>query len=254
MVSELSKVDNQIKLYKGEDDMLKPAIKKNLYQIIVDQMIEKIKSEEWKPGDKIPTEEELCKIFQVGRNTVRESLKALQILGIIESRAGIGTRVQEDAKRNIYKTDLLNLISDKTSLMELMEMRMLIETQLAYLAAQRANEEDKLKLKTYFDHLQQKIKDNNEESVEKGLEFHMLIAEIARNRFAMRFLKSISEELIVQRKFIEIKRSNVKKTIGTHQEIFDAICNNDPDRAREAMQNHFSWAIQRLEDINIQEE
>ncbi|MFC0524691.1 FadR/GntR family transcriptional regulator [Pontibacillus salicampi] len=223
--------------------MLKPLKNQPLYQIVVHEVINQIKSGNWEPGAKVPGEEELCRTFEVSRNSVREGLKSLQILGVIESRAGAGTKISEDALRKIHNTELINLISDGSSIIELMELRMIIEPQLAFLASKRANEKDKERLRDFIHNIENK--DAEEEQVkEKGFDFHMLIAEIAQNKFAVKLLTSLTEELSIQRDFLIYNQVNLQDNSKEHIHICEAILNRNPENARDLMYNHIEQAIE----------
>ena len=88
--------------------MIRPATKSKLYEEVSAQIIEMVKIGEWKPGDQLISEAELGRTFQVSRNCIRESLKALELSGIIQSQPGRGTYLTEDALENIYRKALLN--------------------------------------------------------------------------------------------------------------------------------------------------
>ena len=78
--------------------MIRPATRTTLYKEVINQMIELIKTEEWKQGERIPGEIDLARRFEVSRNCVREALKALGHAGVVESKAGLGTFLAGVAK------------------------------------------------------------------------------------------------------------------------------------------------------------
>jgi len=228
--------------------MIKPAIKKNLFEEVSEQIIELIKSGEWNPGDKIPGEMVLSESFRVSRNSIRESLKALELTGILSSKAGRGTFVSERAVRNIRNRELASLIEDESSLVELMETRLMIEPELAYLAAKRATPEDIEKLENSIRVSKQALTDH-EYTIEMGMEFHTLIREASQNRILGNFMKSISEHLMAQRatamlKYLDNYVINVEW--NEHMQMLEYIKDGEGELIKKYMYDHISKSLQLI--------
>ncbi|WP_347861051.1 FadR/GntR family transcriptional regulator [Salimicrobium sp. PL1-032A] len=232
--------------------MFKPVMKSSLYKDVVNQLLEEIKKETWGPGEKFPGEMELSEQFEVSRNSIREALKSLQLMGVIESFPGKGTFVTEEASRKIQNSELVSLLSDnKGSYMDLLEVRVAIETQGAFLAAKRVNEEGKKKLKEALSELEKRMR-NREDYAMQGFKFHMCIAELSGNQYILKFLETISEELLAQRNPQYQEKIDTDKSLKDHIDIYDAIINNDAHGARDAMHKHFVHAMADLEKIREQ--
>src|SRR5688572_393202 len=105
-------------------------------------MIDLISRGALKPGDRIPSEKQLCERFGVGRTSVREALRSLAVMGILTSHAGDGTYVSEDSSRYLEKALQWGLLLDRKMVHDLVETRLMLECQTAYLAASKAQPED----------------------------------------------------------------------------------------------------------------
>lgn len=228
--------------------MIKPAVKTTLYEEISNQIIDVIKSGKWIQGDKIPGEIELSQLFEVSRNCIREAIKALELAGILESKPGKGTFVTNDAITNISRMELLSLLKNSHSSVELMETRLAIEPHLAYYAAKRANDEDINKLEKVLNDALKSIT-SDKYTPEIGFQFHMTIAEIANNSILYKFLYSITEQLKAQRYMAINKYLNKELLIKEqmeHKEILEEIRNRQPDKAYKKMYNHIELNLKNI--------
>ncbi|MGH9629017.1 MAG: FadR/GntR family transcriptional regulator, partial [Bryobacteraceae bacterium] len=124
------------------DIFLTPVARTTLTADICRKLVSHLLRGDWKEGDQIPPERELCQHLGVGRASLREALKALEIIGMIETRLGEGTFVC--ARSEFLSRPLLWAITDSThaDAHELVEARKLIEVELAGLAAERSKPEE----------------------------------------------------------------------------------------------------------------
>ncbi|ABO50702.1 transcriptional regulator, GntR family [Desulforamulus reducens MI-1] len=219
----------------------KPIKPKKIYEEIVDQLKGMITRGELSPGDKLLPERELADQLQVGRSAVREAYRALEAIGIIEIRAGEGTFVRELNTKSM--TDIMSfaVITGKGAILELLELRKIIEIEAAALAAERLTKDNLINLK--------KCLDKMKEDVNKGvvgevsdLIFHHAITEAAHNSLLTRVISSVSDTMKTEMKKV---RERMYETPGRpeilykqHEEIYQAIVNRDPAEARKAMLNH----------------
>lgn len=225
--------------------MLKPISRKSLFYEIVEQIINSIKEGNSAPGSKILTEAKLAETFQVSKNIVREALKALELVGIVKNANGIGTFIDENALANIQKLELLNLFEDENHIDELMEARKIIESELAFLASCKANEEEVKDLEEIIIRTKDSLA-KGKYNVNIGLEFHMLIAKLSKNNILEKFLKSITDELISQRGKLILEHydaKNLEREVNEHIEIFEHIKNKNPVKAKESMFDHIDKAM-----------
>lgn len=235
--------------------MIKPASRTTLYEEVTKQIIEMAKSGKWIPGDKIPGEIALSEAFEVSRNCIRESLKGLELSGIIKAMPGKGTFLSEDCLRNINRMELLTVLKSQSSIQELMETRLIIEPQLGFLAAERADDEDISALTNMIEKSKQAIK-NGTYTTEIGLDFHMLIAKTAKNKILSKFLNSITDQLGAQR-FLNIKKylddNELLKEVENHNEILTCIKNKEANKAKELLYKHIYDSMKSYENMKLTE-
>lgn len=226
--------------------MITPAKKKNLYQEISSQIINMISKGVWKSGDKIPPEIELSKSFEVSRNAIRESIKALEFMGILTSKTGIGTFVSEQACVNINNLRLSSLIESESSLIELMETRLIVEPGLVYIATKKATEEDIKELEKIMQKTKKAAIEEKNYTFDMGLEFHKRILSIAGNKILSNLLDSIRENLLETRRkifFKHLKVYVVAEELKEHEEILAHIKNKEAEKAKEAMYKHIEKSL-----------
>lgn len=215
--------------------MFKPASKSTLHESVLNQIIDAIKKNIWEPGMKLPGEQALAKTFGVSRNCIREVLKALELSGIVEARPGDGTYLSINALRNITNTEFVASLFEESTLKELVEARQLLEGQIAYWAAQRATEQQIQKMEELL------LKDGEHPDVDIHDKFHNVLAEMAGNRFLLRLLESIRNELATQR--LIFKTSPVENLAAFKKEnweIYQAIKERNPEKAKKIMYQHLS--------------
>ena len=121
---------------------IQPIRKKAISDEIVDQLIDLISRNKLAPGERLPAERDLCRQFGVGRTTLREALRSLATLGIIEGRVGEGTFISEDSSRHLEKSLQWGLLLDEKGVEDLIETRLMLECQTAEAAAERAGPDD----------------------------------------------------------------------------------------------------------------
>ncbi|MDE6656598.1 MAG: FadR family transcriptional regulator, partial [Anaeroplasmataceae bacterium] len=160
----------------------KPIKRVSVSEQIFEQIKEKIISGEFKPGDKLPSENEFCKIYGVSRIAVRQALNTLLTLGLIETKFGEGSFVKQPSSGQVLNGLIPHTFLNEKSLSEIIEFRGIIEANVAYLACTKAREKDIESLKTIYNNM---IKSQNDLSIFSKLdyEFHITIAKISGNSY-----------------------------------------------------------------------
>ncbi|MEA4873376.1 MAG: FadR/GntR family transcriptional regulator [Synergistaceae bacterium] len=224
--------------------MLRPVMRKTLSQTILCEIITAIKNGLWQPGERMPSEKELANSFSVSRNSVREAIKTLNNMNILESRPGQGTFLSKDAIRYILSSELIEDGYRDASLFEITEIRALLEAQSAYWAADRATDEELEELKQIL-LLGQKSKNGTiQEQDRVHYLFHDTIVKLANNSFVVRLLSSIQAEIAAQRsKFDDMSPIDVSELIQDQEEIINFILQRKPEKAREAMNKHLNKGL-----------
>lgn len=227
-------------MYEFENIADKPLAEK-----VSDAIIELIITNKIKAGEKLPNEFQLAESLKVGRSTIREAVKILVSRNIVEIRRGSGTFVCKEP--GVVDDPLgFTFIKDKKQLaMDLISVRMLIEPQMAALAARNADESDLREISELCLKIEQLIK-NNKDHTESDIAFHACIARASRNIVLQSIIPIIDRSGI---DFITTLTQRILKdeTIKTHRKIVDAILSHDEKAASEAMAEHLSTNLHYMQ-------
>ncbi len=219
------------------DQFLTPVARTTRTGDICRKMVTHLIRGDWGPGEQIPPERELCLRLGVGRASLREALKALEIMGMIETRLGDGTYVCE--RSEFLSRPLLWAIasSSEAESQELVEARALIEVELAGLAAQRATAADLEEIGVHLDEWDE-AKDDLEKLRRSDIAFHLAIARASHNSILMNALLLIRNLLQIWIGSALQIEGVAAKARKQHQEIFVAVAKKNQAAARSAMQHH----------------
>lgn len=208
-----------------------------------DELMKYILEEPVEPGEKIPNEFELAEKFGVGRSTIREAVKGLVSRGILEVRRGSGTYVINTSPLD---EDPLGLgkIEDKYHLaLDLFDVRLMIEPEIASLACRNATEEDLVRLKKLCDETEQ-LYLSGHNHISKDIEFHTWIAQCSKNQVVEILIPVINTAIMT---FANLTHRTLKdETIETHRAITKAILKRDMIGARCAMNMHLTYNRQKV--------
>jgi GntR family transcriptional repressor for pyruvate dehydrogenase complex len=225
-----------------------PIKTRRLYEEIVEQIKKLITDGRLKPGDKLLAERELAEQFQVSRASVREAIRTLEMLGVIDIRPGEGTFVRGTESDDIIRPLAMFLAVERNSLLDMFEMRRIFETATASLAAERATEEELDHIGAMLEKMRERL---NVLDPEKGEEFdaafHYAVAEATHNSLLTKLFKTVSEEFakansVARRQLYHDNIQNAQRIIDQHSEILEAIRARDPKTASEAMLAHLIFA------------
>lgn len=218
---------------------------------IEDQLMMYISQEQIAIGAKLPSEYKLAEIFGVGRSTIREAVKSLVIKGILEVKRGSGTFVKSTG---MVVDDPLGLaqFEDKYRLaMELFDVRILLEPEVAAAACKNANDEEKEHIKELCDEVE-RLYLEGKNHIQKDMEFHASIAKCSGNRVVEVLIPVIHTAVTT---FANLtNRKLIKETIETHREISDAILRGDSMGAKCAMIMHLTYNRQMILELSKQKQ
>lgn len=224
--------------------MFSPVKNKKVYEEVIEQIKDMIYKGILKKGDKLPSERHMVEKLQVSRTSVREALRCLEIIGLIESRQGEGNFIKENFENGLIEPlSVMFMLKDSKS-EEILELRKIIEIGTVQLAAKRISKSELDELKE----LKEKLKTLNKEEnlAEIDREFHYKIAEASQNFLLLGVLNAISslmESYIKDaRKSILEEEGNRQELIKQHENIFEALNNNNEDEAIKAMTKHLDFA------------
>jgi len=221
---------------RHKSQMFKPIKKAKVYEEIVAKIKDMVEKGRFKSGDQLPVERELAEVFRVSRSSVRKPSAP--------SRARIhreppGRRhVHREKARRVPGPPLASVIlTEKDDQMELFEMRRMIEPDLAYLAAERATEEEIAMMEKVLA-LQQEQIDRGDFETDVDRNFHYIMARAARNKALLRITDNIMDLLAESREQYLQVEGRPQKSILRHREVLEAIRARDPERAEKCMLEH----------------
>ncbi|WP_339257042.1 FadR/GntR family transcriptional regulator [Paenibacillus sp. FSL P2-0136] len=207
-------------------------------------MKQKIIGGEWAPGDRLPTLQQLAVDFSVSVTTVREALRILESQGNVSIEHGRGMYVRNDPLLLDDPAVALEEL-DNISIVDLLEARLLIEPELAALAAKRADEDQIRRLRVLADRMVQQMEEGGS-FFETDLAFHQLIAEGAANPVVARMLHSILPLLAEGRKQTNTLPNMRTKASNYHVLIAIAIEERQSETARQLMESHIQSMLTTL--------
>lgn len=218
---------------------------KTLAEQVADGIMNLIQETPYKAGDKLPTEKELCESTGAGRNTVREALKILASRNVLEIRQGAGTFVSE--KQGIPDDPLgFSMVNDHVKLTrDLLQVRIMLEPQIAALAAQCAKEHEIRELEEILEEMEAAMK-KREDYSELDTKFHTKIAQCTHNIVMENLLPVIGKGVAVFAK--EVAQTEYDRTWISHRKIFCYIRDHKPFEAEMEMQYHLLYNTSRYEE------
>lgn len=230
-------IDLNLEIKKGE----------RLSDQLYGQLLEKIVAGELKEGDKLPSENEISRAFNVSRPVIREALLRLQADGLVYSRQGSGSFVKSRPPEGLIK---FAQPSDVAGYLRCFEARLPIEGAAAALAAQRATARDVKDIERSLVELKACL--NSDDPADKAdFAFHLAIARASGNDFFVAILSSLNTAITsgirVNLKITQAgSRERLRKVLEEHQAIFDAIASGDATSADLAMRYHINRARLRV--------
>ena len=232
--------------------MFTPIKSKKVYQHVIEQIQEMVMDGTLKTGDQLPAERDLAETLGVSRTSIREALRALEIIGTIESRQGEGNFISTSMERNLFEPLSVMFKLHHGSSQDILELRIIIETEAAKLAAKRIEKEDMVILDKLIHDLATAKNENESVAIDK--EIHYKIADITGNYLILSVLNAISALMESFIKEARVRIINWQKErnllLQQHQEICTAIIAKDPEGAAKAMHAHFQTVIESMENLN----
>jgi len=220
-----------------------PIKTKKIYEEIVEQLKAMITRGELKPGDRLPSERDMAESLGVSRASVREALTTLEAIGILEIKSGEGTFVKQTSQAETFAPLTLLLEVEHTSVDQMMEVRRVLESEMAALAADRATPENLQKIEELLDLM--KAARSIQEAVEADLRFHFAIAVATQNTILLRLMNTIADLMHHtfrsdrEKIYTDVQMS--RQIIAQHETIYLAIKDHNPQLARDKMLKHINY-------------
>ncbi len=214
---------------------------------IVSQLRAQILSGGLQPGDKLPTEQELCDATGVSRPVVREAISRLKADGILLSKQGVGVFVVDDKRRMPFRIEPHHY-DDQDNLVTVMELRLCVEVESASMAAEKRTVSDIRLIDDALDAMKQEVAKGHS-AVEEDFAFHCAVAAATGNQLIEGFLQYLGV-FVIPRPTLRIRPTDtgegndyLQRLVREHQEIRDAIFAGNKEKAREAMREHLQRGI-----------
>lgn len=204
---------------------------------IAGRLLEMIRAERLRPGDKLPAERELAAAMHVSRPVLREALRALSIMKVVDIRQGAGTYVTALEPQALVSHLDFVFVKDSVALAQVLETRRVVEIGNVRLAARRITPEQLDRLTAIVRDLRSAVDDADRFST-LDIRFHDLVSEAAANFLLAQFMSIINTLAKVSRERTGAARSFRKRVVRDHQPILDALAAHDPDAAAAAMRSH----------------
>lgn len=223
--------------------MMQPASNGTVVENVLHQIRNAISAGRFRSGDRLPSEFELMKELNVSRNSLREAMKILSAIGIVEIRRGDGTYICSEIKPSFIDSVAYSVLLESSSAEELIEFRQTLDEDVLHLAVRRATEEDIRQLQEYVNQMRAKFNDGEIGAAAKfDYQFHQYMAKCTRNRLLERmvlgvynlFERSIEKNIRTEELFASADQH--------HQAMLDCIKQRDESKVEEVIaQSLSSW-------------
>lgn len=211
----------------------------------VQRILELIEEGKLEVGDRLPGQRELASRLGIGRSSVREAVRYLEAVGMLETRPGLGTFVVSDRPYSKVASSLSAwLANNKEEVLKVFHVREALEGKTAELAALHATEEDFQKMDATLSRMN-KYAENNETDglTREDYNFHDLIARASNNDLLYQIVENIQGALMESRRAVFSLPGRGKRSIAEHYTILEAIKESNPEKAKEAMLTHLENAL-----------
>jgi len=218
--------------------------KERRYEQVAEQIQKLIAQGTLKPGDRLPPERELATRFGVARSSIRDAVRTLEVMGILEPRQGAGTVVRDLSADSLVVPLATVLVRKRELVAELLDVRRMLEPGLAARAAKNATADEVLELEDILRRQQEKVL-RGEPTIEEDSEFHYAIGRAARNSVVLKVLDVLMDLLRESRARSLQAPGRPERSYAGHMRVLRAIKRRDPDAAEKAVRKH----LEEIESI-----
>lgn len=220
------------------------SVRRNKVYEDVARQIERLILKKLKPGDKLPSERELSEMLGVSRSSIRDAIRSLELIGMVEPRQGAGTIVKE-VTADAVVNPLANALKLKEDLVgELLDFRRMLEPPLAARAATHATADDVAEMEEILNRQEEKLR-REETTIPEDTSFHYAVALASGNSVVLKVLDIIMDMLRDSRERSLQVEGRPQKSLAGHRRILAAIKRHDAEAAKDAMRRH----IEDVEEI-----
>ncbi len=224
------------------------AIRRNKVYEQVASQIERLILQKLQPGDKLPSERELAEMLQVSRSSIRDAIRSLELMGLVEPRQGAGTIVRELSAESLVNPFANALKRRRALVSELLDFRKMLEPPLAARPATHASPDEVSEMEEIL-HRQEATLSHGEVAIAEDAEFHYSIALASGNSVVLKVLDILMDLLRDTRERSLQLEGRPQKSLAGHRRILAAIKRHDAEAAKDAMRRH----IEDVEEIVLDE-
>ena len=223
------------------------VIRRNKVYEEVAKQIERLILQKLQPGDKLPSERELAEMLQVSRSSIRDAIRSLELMGLVEPRQGAGTIVRELSAESLVNPFANALKRRQELVSELLDFRKMLEPPLAERAATHASPDEISEMEEILQRQEGKLS-HGEVAIAEDAEFHYSIALASGNSIVLKVLDILMDLLRDTRKRSLQLKGRPERSLAGHRRILAAIKRHDAGAAKDAMRRH----IEDVEEIVLE--
>jgi len=220
------------------------VVRRNKVYEEVAKQIERLILNKLKPGDKLPSERELAEMLRVSRSSIRDAIRGLELMGLVEPRQGAGTIVRELSTESLVNPFANALMRRQEMVSELLDFRKMLEPPLAARAATHASPEEISEMDEILQRQEAKLS-HDETCIAEDAEFHYNVALASGNSVVLKVLDILMDLLRDTRERSLQVKGRAQKSLAGHRRILAAIKRHDGEAAKVAMRRH----IEDVEEI-----
>jgi len=240
MLKDLAKYSHKSVKYK-----IRRIAKISISEEIAKQVMELISNGNLTPGQRLPSERELCETFGASRSSLREALRCLSIVGVLNARVGDGTSVAVDGQKFLRNIIEWRLITERHDIENLLEVRIALEGVSAAKAASHTTEKDIEMLRKLLAKMRASIEDKRA-FASLDLQFHVMLANMSENALLVDLIALIRSQLLKAVYTVLLVPHALPHAYKEHLAIFEAIERHDSVAACKAMQSHLEAHLRRF--------
>jgi DNA-binding FadR family transcriptional regulator len=247
-IARLERLVYSVKMAEPSSKLaLSPAPRRKLTETVAEQLLEAIRN--LPPGTKVPSERELTKDLGVGRSTVREALNGLAMMGVVEIRHGQGVFVTEDGPADAGEPSAITAALERGVTNEFIEARLVVEVEVARLAARRRTDEDLARLEAALKVQESRLTGTIDALVDVAASFNVLLAEAAHNEVLAAMIQSFVSLMIERGPRVYSLEGFGEWDLQEHRGLFEAVRDRDAERAGRLMREHIEELARRYRAI-----
>lgn len=232
--------------------MFTPIKNTKVYEQVIDQIKSMIENGKLKRGDKLPSERDLVEQLGVSRASIREAIRVLEIIGLIDCKQGEGNFIKQSFDNGLFEPlSVMFMLNDgKTN--EIFELRRVMEIETAALAAKRITEEELEELNSLIKEMDTAQSEEERAKIDK--KFHYNITHASRNFLIVNILNTVSTlmDAFIKNAREEILKNDIDKSVinNQHKEIYKALFEHNSVKAAKAMGKHMDLVGENLKLVD----